>query len=235
MPFHSQFSRRDYLRGFGAIAIGATLSQTPLKSAWANVSPPTQATAVSPDEALAALLEGNQRFIQQQGQHPHQTAERLLEVAQAQAPFATILSCADSRVPAEILFDQGIGDLFDIRVAGNIVTPAVLGSLEYAAMMLECPLIMVMGHERCGAVTAAVQGGNFPGHISSFVSAISPAITKSKAAIDDPIEASVVANVRYQVEQITALSPLLAQRIQNNQLKVVGSRYDLDTGKILLV
>lgn len=231
MDFNSRFSRREYLRGVGAIAIGAAVSQTQLQGPAAAAPP----KAMPPDAALAALLEGNQRFVQQQRQYPHQTAARLLEVAQTQTPFATVLSCADSRVPAEILFDQGIGDLFDIRVAGNIVTPAVLGSLEYAAVMLGCPLIMVMGHERCGAVTAAVQGGDFPGQIGRFVEAIAPAIAKSKSTPDDPVEASVVANVRYQVEQVTARSPLLAQRIKNNQLKVVGSRYDLDTGKIILV
>lgn len=193
----------------------------------------------SPDTALQRLLAGNQRFVQQKLEHPHQSQTRLQEVATAQHPFATLLSCADSRVPAEILFDLGIGDLFDVRIAGNIVTAEALGSLEYAAAMLGTPLIMVLGHERCGAVTAAVQGKPLPGQISSFAKAIEPAIAQlnnksNNKSEDDLVENAVVANVRYQVKKLER-SDLLTQLVGEGKLKIVGGRYDLDTGEVALV
>ncbi|URD49981.1 carbonic anhydrase [Chroococcidiopsis sp. CCNUC1] len=200
----------------------------------------------SPNTALQRLLAGNQRFVQQKLRHPHQSQTRLHEVATAQHPFATLLSCADSRVPAEILFDLGIGDLFDVRIAGNIVTTEALGSLEYAAAMLGTPLIMVLGHERCGAVTAAVQGKPLPGQISSFAKAIEPAITTLSSANaqlnhksnnkseSDLIENAVVANVQYQVKKLER-SDLLMQLVGEGKLKIVGGRYDLDTGEVAIV
>lgn len=231
----NRISRRVWLQGAGAIAL--SFAATPSQPAYAQALPTSQTpnAALTPQQALETLLAGNQRFVQQKRQYPHQNSARLLEVAQSQHPFATILSCADSRVPAEMLFDQGIGDLFDIRVAGNVVTPEVLGSLEYAAVLLKCPLIMVLGHERCGAVTAAVQGEPLPGKIGTFVAAIAPALAADKAKQGDPVEAGVLANVRYQTEQVIQQSPLLAERVQAEQLKVVGARYDLDTGKVTLV
>jgi carbonic anhydrase len=186
------------------------------------------------DTALKRLLAGNQRFVQQKLEHPHQSQTRLQEVATAQHPFATLLSCADSRVPAEILFDLGIGDLFDVRIAGNIVTAEALGSLEYAAAMLGTPLIMVLGHERCGAVTAAVKGKPLPGQISSFAKAIEPAIAKLDGTEDDLVENAVVANVRYQVKKLKQ-SDLLTQLVREGKLKIVGGRYDLDTGEVTIV
>ena len=190
---------------------------------------------VSPDAALKKLLDGNKRFVQHKPEYPDQSQARLQEVATAQHPFATILSCADSRVPAEIIFDQGIGDLFDIRIAGNIVTPETLGSIEYSAVLLETPLIMVLGHERCGAVTAAVKGDLLPGKIGTFVKAIEPAMAKVKDKAGDPVENAVVANVQFQVEELKQASALLAQRMQEGKLKIVGSRYDLDTGEVTIV
>jgi len=193
----------------------------------------------SPDAALKRLLAGNQRFVQQKLEHPHQSQTRLQEVATAQHPFATLLSCADSRVPAEILFDLGIGDLFDVRIAGNIVTAEALGSLEYAAAMLGTPLIMVLGHERCGAVTAAVKGKPLPGQISSFAKAIEPAIAQlnnksNHKSEEDLVENAVVANVRYQVKKLER-SNLLTQLVKEGKLKIVGGRYDLDTGEVAIV
>jgi carbonic anhydrase len=187
-----------------------------------------------PDAVLEQLLEGNQRFMQQKRKYPHQTQKRLQEVAQGQHPIATILSCADSRVPPEIIFDQGIGDLFDVRIAGNIVTPESLGSIEYAAL-LGTPIVLVLGHERCGAVTAAVKREVLPGQISSFVKAIKPAMLKVKQRSDDPVEDLVIANVQYQVEKLKRDSNLLSGLEQAGKLKIIGGRYDLDVGKVTVV
>lgn len=194
-----------------------------------------QNEAISPDAALEKLLDGNKRFIQQKSQHPHQSKTRLEEVAQSQHPFATILSCADSRVSGEILFDQGMGDLFDIRIAGNIVTPEALGSIEYAAVELSCPLIMVLGHERCGAVTAAVKGEPLPGLMGTFVKGIKPAISDIKGFSKEAVEKAVVENVKYQVQKMRDNSQLLSQLVDASKLKIVGGRYDLDTAEVTIV
>lgn len=229
---HGFIGRRDLLKFIGASAIAAASG-----SVLGNVQPARAAnpTPLSPDEALQRLLDGNQRFVQQHPKFPDRSSKRLLEIAKAQHPYATILSCADSRVTAEIVFDEGLGDLFDVRVAGNIVTPATLGSLEYSAVLLETPLLMVLGHERCGAVTAAVKGNPLPGSIAYFVDPILPVIQKATALPGDPVENAVVANIRYQVSQLTDRSTLLAQRVEEGKLKIVGGRYDLDTGEVVTV
>ncbi|KYC40068.1 carbonic anhydrase [Scytonema hofmannii PCC 7110] len=235
---HRLIDRRRFLNltGTSGIALVAAVTGSAFwsmqpKQAIADSVPP-----LDPDAALKRLMDGNQRFVQQKGQHPDQSKARIKEVAQAQHPFAALLCCADSRVPPEILFDEGIGDLFDIRVAGNIVTDEVLGSLEYAVGILNTPLIMVLGHERCGAVTAAVQGESLPGHIGSFVKAIKPVIAKTKSeSSDDPVDKAVIANVQYQVQKLKQNSTILSQRLSEGKLKIVGGRYDLDTGEVGLI
>jgi carbonic anhydrase len=187
-----------------------------------------------PDAALQTLLEGNQRFTQHHPQYPDQSQSRIQEVAQAQHPFATILSCADSRVPVEIIFDQGIGDIFDVRIAGNIATLEAIGSIEYAVVLLGTPILMVLGHERCGAVTAAVKNEALPGAIGSFVKAILPAVDTVKNQPGDAVNNAVIANVHYQIRQLKQ-SPLLTERLQSGKLKIVGGRYDLDTGQVEII
>lgn len=230
-------ARRSFLKLTGTSGIG--LMATATASVFWSMQPKRAIAAsvqdLSPDAALKRLMDGNQRFVQEKGEHPDQSRARIKEVAKAQHPFAALLSCADSRVPPEILFDEGIGDLFDIRVAGNIVTPEVLGSLEYAADILGTPLIMVLGHERCGAVTAAVQGKRLSGHIGSFVQAIKPAVLKTEGELDDLIDKTVLTNVQYQIEKLKRNSTLLSQRLQDGRLKIVGGRYDLDTGEVTLI
>jgi carbonic anhydrase len=221
--------RRDFLRLTGAGLAGAIAGIT-----W-DVQPIRAETALPPDAALQKLLNGNQRFVWHHPEYPHQSAKRLQEVAFAQHPYATVLSCADSRVPAEIVFDAGIGDLFDIRVAGNIITAEVLGSLEYAAALLGTSLIMVLGHERCGAVTAAVKNEILPGSIGSLVKAIKPAINRVKDRSEDFIELAIVENVYYQIEQMQRQSSVLTQLVKSGKLKIVGGRYDLDTGLVSVV
>lgn len=226
---NTAMNRRGFLR-FG-IAGGVLAA-----SGWLGKSArAAEITAsLSPDEALQKLLAGNQRFRQHHPEYPDQTEARVVQVSQAQHPFVTILSCADSRAPAEILFDQGIGDIFDVRLAGNIVTPESLGSIEYAVVLLNTPLLMVLGHERCGAVTAAVQQEALPGEIGAFVKPILPAVDRVKGKSGDPVENAVVANVLYQIERLQQ-SSLLTERVQSGQLKIVGGRYDLDTGEVTVV
>jgi len=230
--------RREFLKLGMTGAFGMILSASDLlwrvEQAKAAEIPSNSPESLSPDAALQKLIEGNQRFIKHHPQYPDQSELRLQEVAQAQHPFATILSCADSRVPAEIVFDQGIGDIFDVRIAGNIATHEAIGSIEYAVVLLGSPLLMVMGHERCGAVTAAVQKESLPGDISTFVKAIKPALKKVKDQPGDAVENAVVANVQYQIERLQK-SKLLSEQVQSGKLKIVGGRYDLDTGRVTII
>src|SRR3954471_6751789 len=150
--------------------------------------------SVTADSALAELKAGNAHHALHQYQHPHETVVRQQELVGAQYPHAEILSCADSRVPPEIIFDQGLGDLFVVRVAGNVAADTELGSLEYGAEHLHIPLLVVLGHEGCGAVTAAVEGGPPEGHIAALVNLIKPALEHSRGQPGDPVENAVRAN-----------------------------------------
>jgi carbonic anhydrase len=233
---HGFVGRRNLLKilGAGGISLAGGLFWQPASVKAASSNP----NSVSPEQALKQLLAGNQRFVQQAPEYPDQSKERLKEVAQAQHPFATILSCADSRVPAEIIFDRGIGDIFDVRIAGNVVTPEALGSIEYSALLLGTPLLMILGHERCGAVTAAIQGEPLTASIASFVKPIQPVVEKLSSRADnlaEAIENAVVANVKYQIERLRKQAPLLVDREQQGKLKIVGGRYDLDTGEVTIV
>jgi carbonic anhydrase len=191
-------------------------------------------SGLTPDQALAKLMEGNQRFVDKKRINPHQDAVRLAEVAEGQAPFVALLSCADSRVAPEIVFDQGIGDLFIVRVAGNIASTEEVASEEFAVGVLEVPLLMVLGHERCGAVAAALKGGELPGVIESLVFSIQPAVQASEGESGDRLTNAVKANVRLQVQRLQT-SSVIASFVQEGKLKVVGAYYDLDTGEISLI
>lgn len=194
----------------------------------------TKPQPVTPEAALQRILEGNKRFVAEKRQNL-QFRSRLLETATAQFPFASILSCADSRVPAEIVMDQGLGDLFVVRVAGNVATESCIGSLEFATAVLGTQLLIVIGHERCGAVAAAVKGDPLPGRIGMFVEEIKPAVRSVQAKAGDPVENAVVANVKYQVNQLKESSSILANLIEEGKLKIIGCRYDLDTGELTVV
>jgi len=189
---------------------------------------------MTPHEALLKLQDGNTRFAEAQNSHPHQTVERRLDVAKGQHPFAVILSCADSRVPPEVIFDQGLGDLFVVRVAGNVVTPEVQGSIEYAVDHLGAGLIVALGHERCGAVSAALAGGEAPGQIGSLVGAIAPAIESYREKFEDTptLDDAVRANVERVVHQLKTSAPILTEQIEKGHVRVVGARYDLDDGRV---
>lgn len=189
----------------------------------------------SGEEALQTLMAGNMRYVGTKLTHPNQSAERRAEVAQGQHPFAVILGCSDSRVPPELIFDQGLGDLFVIRVAGNSANDVVLGSIEYAAEHLGVRLVMVLGHERCGAVEAAVKAGEVAGHIASVVEAIVPAVERIKGRPGDPVDHAVRANVELVVTQLKSSAPVLAALVQAGRLKIVGARYDLESGWVDLI
>jgi carbonic anhydrase len=191
--------------------------------------PETQPT---PDSALAELKAGNEHHVRHQYQHPRETAARQRELVAGQHPHAEILSCSDSRVPPEIIFDQGLGDVFVVRVAGNVATDTEIGSLEYGAEHLHTPLLVVLGHESCGAVTAAVEGGEAEGHIASLVNLIKPAVEKSRELPGDKVSNAVRVNVAMVVDQLRASNPVLAKLVAQGKLKIVGGVYSLETGKV---
>jgi carbonic anhydrase len=186
---------------------------------------------VSAASALAELKAGNAHHVAHRYTHPHQTSERQRELASGQHPHAQVLSCADSRVPPEVVFDQGLGDLFVVRVAGNVASDAELGSLEYGALHLHVPLLVVLGHQHCGAVTAAVEGGEAEGHIASLVTLIRPAVEATKGMPGDPVDNAVKANVEMTVKKLRS-SPIFSELIAGGKLKIVGAVYSLDTGKV---
>jgi carbonic anhydrase len=187
----------------------------------------------SAQEALARLESGNERYSSGQPQHPRQDSKRRAELATRQHPFAVVLGCADSRTSPEVLFDQGLGDLFVIRVAGNVVDDHVLASMEYAVEHLGTPLIVVLGHERCGAVKAAVETaaskGRAPGHIASLVAAIQPAVG---AVPPGDAEEACRRNIANVVQAVRTSEPMLHPLIASGQVQVTGAYYDLDTGRV---
>lgn len=189
---------------------------------------------IDAEAALARLLEGNARFAAGRGARPRSGVARRSEVAAGQAPIAAVLACADSRVAPEIVFDQGLGDLFVVRVAGNIADDAALGSLEYAAEHLHVPLIVVLGHERCGAVSAAVAGGEAEGHVKALVEAIRPAVDEARKgpAPADLVEAAVRANAVRVARILCSSEPVLKRLFGERRVEIQAARYDLDTGVV---
>jgi carbonic anhydrase len=188
---------------------------------------------ISPEEALVKLKDGNNRFVNGQSSKPRQDFSRLKEVAEGQYPFATIIGCSDSRVPNEIIFDQGLGDLFIVRTAGQVSTYASWGSIEFAEEILGTKLIVVLGHTKCGAVQAAVNLPDVPGHIITLINAIKPAVEKAKKKEHTNIlDAAIRENIIMQVEQLKGLEPVLAKRVREGSIKIIGALYDLHSGKI---
>jgi carbonic anhydrase len=233
-----RLGRRRLLGEFCACAACAGAGLVPLRGVPAAEGP---RTTLSPDEALAELREGNRRFLSGEAppQPPRVDRERRLEVAEGQAPFATLVGCSDSRVPPELLFGRGLGELFIVRNAGNTVDTTALGSVEYAAAALGVPLILVLGHERCGAVAAAVdvveRSARFPGDIGEMIEPIIPAVLQAKAALPaggDLLEAAVRENVRRVAERLRTSHAILLEPLRAGRLKVVGAYYDLDDGRV---
>ncbi len=190
---------------------------------------------ITPGEALQRLMEGNRRYAAGNFLHPDQDPARRIELAEAQHPFAVILSCSDSRVPPEIIFDRGLGDLYVIRVAGHVADDIVLGSIEHAVEYLGVPLVMVLGHKNCGAVTATVQGHDAGGHFASLIKAIRPAVDKVKRQPTALLENAIRANVQMVAAQIRVSQPVLAKRVLEDTLRVVGAYYDLNSGAVSIL
>uniref|UniRef100_A0A7C3WHX9 carbonic anhydrase n=1 Tax=Fundidesulfovibrio putealis TaxID=270496 RepID=A0A7C3WHX9_9BACT len=202
--------------------------------AWASTPKPL----LTPDQALERLQRGNERFVASKMIHPNQDPFRRSTTAkEGQKPFATILGCADSRVPLELVFDTGIGDLFVLRVAGNVTYFDQAGTMEYGAEHLGSNLLVVLGHTKCGAVTAVVNGDHVAGNIPALVANIVPAVTKTKA--DNPgltgvdlTNKAIVANTWQAIEDAFKQSPMIRDMVKAGQVKVVGAIYDVESGKV---
>ncbi|MFE3138422.1 carbonic anhydrase [Streptomyces scopuliridis] len=216
---------RAALAGTAATA-GVTLAAP---SAGAAVTRPRSARPATPDQALHELSEGNKRWRTFRQQHPHETETVRQALVTGQHPFAVILGCIDSRVPPELAFDQGLGDLMTVRSAGEVLDEAVLGSIAYGVLELEIPLVLVLGHQSCGAVSAAVEaeetGERLPAHIQYLADQIKPAIDHSQHG-DARVDATVSANVKM-VRARLAAEPDLAARVSEGKLAIVGARYEL--------
>ena len=203
------------------VYVGATLSQ--------SVKP---STTVSADNVLVDLKAGNDHHAQHKYSHPHETLAWQQSLIAGQHPEAEILSCSDSRVPPEIIFDQGLGDLFVVRVAGNVATDAEVASLEYGAEHLNISLLIVLGHENCGAVTAAVQGAESEGHIGTLMDLIKPAVEKTRGKPGNAVANAVQKNVELVVQQLRSSEPILSHLVAAGKLKIVGAVYSLETGRV---
>ena len=205
-------------------------------------APPNESTTVTPDDALKDLMDGNARFAKGEATSPRRTPADFRSVSKAQSPIAVVVACADSRVSPELLFDSGIGELFVIRVAGNVVEGAgvtMKGSIEYAVAELNVPLVVVLGHTNCGAVKAAVQhidqNDSLPGAINGLVELIKPAVSKVQGQPGDIVDNVTQANVIASVEKLKNLQPILAPRVKAKSVKVVGGVYDLETGIVKIL
>jgi carbonic anhydrase len=261
---HVGLGRRDLIKAIGAAGIGfgvttacsspkSTSSTQAVSSPAASPAAEAQTAVVrrpdaenmTPDDALKLLVEGNGRFVAGKSIHPRGDINRIRETAVDQFPYAAFLSCADSRVPIEEVFDQGIGDCFVCRVAGNVATEQDIGSLEFGTLVLGSKVLLVVGHERCGAVVASMGRMALPknpGDIPSLVPLIQPAVAavqekvakEGVAAVGDDVDATIKLNVHNQVATLKK-SPILSQLEKEGKLKIVASYYDLDTGKIQIL
>lgn len=221
---------------FGLLLLTATFLGSPGRVQAKEPNEHSSTVSVAPDEALSRLTEGNKRFVSGKLEHPRQGADRRAALATSQAPFAVVLGCSDSRTPPEVTFDQGLGDLFVVRVAGNVVNDEELGSIEYAVEHLGTRLIVVLGHERCGAVKAArdiiAAEQQPPAHIDSLVAALKPAVDATAKA---DMEVTVKANVENVVKKLQMSEPVLKALVEKKEIAVQGAYYDLDTGAVTLL
>jgi carbonic anhydrase len=194
-------------------------------------------TQLSADEALERLMEGNQRFLRGEARGSAFRLESITELAKAQSPYATVLGCSDSRVPPEWIFDTGLGELFVVRVAGNILSPEISGTLQYAGSYLETPLFVVLGHEGCGAVAAALatkhEGTQFRSRVQLLLANILPGLPEFDPTLSPEEQASqaVESNVRWTVRQILD-SPEGKARLTEGRVKIVGAVYEVETGRV---
>lgn len=218
-------NRRDLMRRGAVIGASLALGAPAVAGAADETEPGT------PEQALARLRGGNARFAAGQVQAPQRDLDRLRAVAPKQTPFAAILACADSRVPVEIVYDQGFGDLFVVRVAGNVATAVEIASLEFGVEVLGAKALVVLGHDNCGAVKAALAGGAVPGQISTLFQHIAPALERKTM----DLAAATVANVRYQARRLRKGSTVLGPRLKDGRLAMVAGVLDFHTGQVVPV
>jgi len=221
-------SRRRWLHATLACTAAGALATI----GFAGSSTASAQTVKTSDEALKTLMDGNQRFVERKLTFYQQDLAILQQrTAEKQEPFASVLSCADSRVPVELVFDQSIGHVFVNRVAGNIATTAIMASIEYGAVVLGTKTIMVLGHGNCGAVKATIDGKAVPGQISSLYRYILPAVRSA----GNNLQAATEANARLQAQLVRESSPALAQLIREGRLSVVAAFFDVETGRVSLL
>lgn len=228
-PVNPGWSRRELLRA------GFTITAASLATSGLELGAPTLAEAQStltPAAALAQLMEGNKRFTSGKlVAHDQDLAILKQHTEEKQQPFAAVLSCADSRVPVELVFDQSIGQIFVTRVAGNLITPEIIGSLEFGAGVLGTKVIMVIGHSNCGAVKAAIAGKEVPGQISSLFPHIQPAVNQAGA----DLQAATEANAKIQAKLLSESSTVISGLVKSGKVQVVAAYYDLGTGVVKLL
>ena len=221
----SKHSRRGWLAGMAAGGMAASWHAAIAPLAQAAQSP---AEGMSPAEALDFLHEGNARFVAGKSAAPNRNIERLREVAPRQTPFAAFLGCADSRVPIEIVFDQGFGDLFVSRIAGNVAATENIASLEFATQVLGAKVLYVLGHTSCGAVAAAAKAEPVPGQISALFQHIRPAVRAAKG----DVAAAILENVKLQAQTLVEASTVISSLVSAGKVLVAGGIFDLQTGRV---
>jgi carbonic anhydrase len=226
MDQDQHFTRRGLLAGLGSVGLSSLAVAAEVETAPANS-----------DEAVERLTEGNRRFVTGKTRHAHASADWRLHLVGGQQPFATILGCSDSRVPVELVFDQGFGDLFVIRVAGNVIAPEIVGTIEYAVTHLKTQLLVVLGHERCGAVTAAVQALDRPPQelpgLDALIKLIEPGVPQAVPGVSAAarISTAVEANVRWSMQQLAQL-PEAKKALEAEHIKIAGAVYELTSGRV---
>jgi len=201
----------------------------------AIAEPAEEKNGITGDQAMQKLLEGNARYVSGNVSHQDQNVvERRTDLISSQHPIAVVVGCSDSRVPPEAVFDQGLGDIFVVRTAGQVLDNASMGSIEYAVEHLGVPLVVVLGHDNCGAVTAAVNGGEAPGHMNRLVESIQPAVNEAKEMNDkgELLNNSIDNNIKNIQKALTSAGPILSEKVQKGELSIVGARYHLDTGVV---
>jgi carbonic anhydrase len=230
-------SRRRFLQFAGGIAAGLAFAP-PAFAKEKSKSPPKPQNAISPDAALKRLMKGNERYVEGVARR-HDFAHEREALAGGQNPFASILSCADSRIAPEYAFDSGRGDLFVCRVAGNFANDDTVASLEYAIAVLNSPLILVLGHDSCGAVDATIKSlrdnTTLPGHLPSLVAAIAPAVKATMDKPGDKLANAIRQNVVEVVAKLKTATPILSAAVADGKIKIVGGVYRLASGKVKLI
>ncbi len=236
---HAHIARRSIIKlAIGAAAAAAGVATVPQAFAAKAKAPPKPENVISSDAALQRLMRGNARYVEGESRR-HDFRHEREALSKGQNPFAAILSCANSRIAPEYCFDSARGDLFVCRVAGNFASDEMIASLEYAVQVLNAPLIMVLGHEACGAVDATIKsikdGTTLPGHLPSLVDAIRPAVEAAQGQPGDLLANATRRNVALNVDKLKAAAPILKSFVDDKKIRIVGGTYALKSGRVELL